>query len=90
MSNIDKGKATLDQRGNILHISKRGGQQDSTVNEGAVVLELIGDLAASGQASGTTAGTECERTWDQAGTAVVPEIIASRQKVTGEGNRNGH
>ena len=51
-------------------------------NEGAGVLDLSGDLAASGQASGTTASTEGNNAGDQTSTAGVPEIIERQYTAT--------
>ena len=53
-------------------------------NKGAGVLELPGDLAASGQAGGTTSGTEGECTGGQAGTSEFPDIFVGQYTAMGE------
>ena len=55
MADPDEGRENPDQRGSIFHKAQRGGQQDASYNKGAGVLDLPGDLAASGRAS-VTAG----------------------------------
>ena len=88
--NIDQSRETPDQRGSSLHVTQRGVQQDAAANKGAGVLCIPGDLEASGQAGGSTVGTEGERTGFQAGTPGVPEIISRRQTAAGEVSGRGH
>ena len=85
-----KGRATPDQRGSIISGDQRGGYQYAAANEGAGVLDIPGDLEASGQAISTTAGTEGEYTGGQAGTSGVPEIVAICHKLAGERSRRFH
>ena len=53
-----KVRATPDQSGIPLIGDQREGNQDAAANKGEGVLDILGDLAASRQAIGTTSGTE--------------------------------
>ena len=57
LSNPDKGRTTTDLGGSSLYGDQRGGQHESVVNKCMGVLDLPVEMEASGQASGTTAGT---------------------------------
>ena len=76
LANSTKGSANPYQGEISLLIYQRGGHQDDAANEGAGVLDPPGELEASGQASGTTAGTAGKCTGGQASTLEVPEIFA--------------
>ena len=77
-ANPDEGRNTTYQGGRILYRAQRGGQQDPTTKDGAGILDFPGDTEASGQASGTAAGTEGEYERGKTGTAGFLEIISRR------------
>ena len=90
MADSTKGSATPDREGSILLGSQRGSHQDSADNKGAGVLDLPGDLAASGQAIGTTSGTVGNSTGGQASTSEVTGIFAGQQITTDQVSGRGH
>ena len=58
--------------------------------KGAGVLDLPGDLEASGQKSGATADTAGNQTGGQTGKAEISESLAGQQDDTGKGSGGGH
>ena len=67
-----------------------GVHKDAAAKKGAVVLDIPGDLAASGQEISTTLGTEGKRARGQAVMLEVPEISTGKKTDKGEGRRRGH
>ena len=47
------------QVGSILHRDKREYRQEFAFDEGACILDLLGDLADGGQINGAIEGNEC-------------------------------
>ena len=90
LSNPTKGSATPYQEGSSFIGAQSGFHQDVAENEFMGVLDLPGDHADSGQASGTTEGIEGENMGGQAGTSEVPDIFLGQQTSTGEVSRRFH
>ena len=58
--------------------------------KGAGVLDLPGDLEASGHKSGNKVGTTGKHMGCQEGTAEFPENLVGRHAATGQGSGGGH